>query len=37
MTLEGTIRRAHHKYGEWVDVALYGMLSEEAEGALPSA
>lgn len=30
MTHEGTIRRAHRKYGAWVDVALYGMLPEEA-------
>jgi ribosomal-protein-alanine N-acetyltransferase len=30
MTHEGTIRRAHLKYGEWVDAAIYGMLPEEA-------
>lgn len=36
MTHEGTIRRAHRKYGEWVDIALYGMLPEEAEGPLAS-
>lgn len=31
MTLEGTIRRALRKQGEWVDVAVYGMIPEEMQ------
>ncbi|MPZ51605.1 MAG: GNAT family N-acetyltransferase [Acidimicrobiia bacterium] len=29
MRQEGTIRSAHLKYGEWVDAALYGVLSDD--------
>jgi RimJ/RimL family protein N-acetyltransferase len=35
MTLEGTIRSAHRKNGEWVDVALYGLLADEWPGRPP--
>jgi RimJ/RimL family protein N-acetyltransferase len=31
MRREGTIRRALRKRGEWVDLAVYGMLAEEFE------
>jgi RimJ/RimL family protein N-acetyltransferase len=31
MTREGLIRRAHRKYGEWVDVTVWGILVEEWE------
>jgi len=31
MTREGLIRRAHRKYGEWVDVTVWGILAEEWE------
>ncbi len=31
MRQEGMIRRAHRKYGEWVDITIWGILVEEWE------